>query len=171
MLVLVLALALLAGPAAAQIQSHNYNASAITGVLPAATGGTGVANWTKLSTAQLDKTSSTTLSSVPGLSISLLAGVTYHCRGALFSVIGAATGGIKFALSNGDTLTATRFRLGAFIPSVGGLQQSVLGTAMGGTNQTANVIVWDAVIAVNAAGTLVVQAAQNASDPATTSVL
>lgn len=124
-----------------------------------------------LSAEQLDRTSNTTLGNVVGLSIALEAGKKYHCWGALFSTIGAAAGGVKMALSSGDTLTVTSMRLGTQVAAIGGIMATALGATIGAASTNAAVLLWNAGLDVNAAGTLVVQAAQQASDPATTSIL
>ena len=114
----------------------------------------------------------TTLTNVTGLSVSLAAGGKYIIRGVLF-VSSTANGGAKIALSNGDTLTATAIRWAATILGAANGGATVTNNALGATvaaTAAVAVINFSGVIEVNAAGTLVVQAAQNTSHADTTTV-
>ncbi len=118
---------------------------------------------------------STTFGTITGLSLSLTAGKTYSCRGWL-SVSGvAATGGIKVRLTTPDTLTATTFRFTGANFNGTTVNARNTGTALTSgviANATATVTDVEIVgsIEVNAAGTLVVQHAQNAADATNTVV-
>jgi hypothetical protein len=120
-------------------------------------------------TSQLDKTSDTTLANITGLSVSLLAGKTYVCHGALY-ITSNASGGAKFALANGDTLTVTRIAYGGAIGAIQGQKTATIGTALGST-AAISFFGFDATVVVANAGTLVVQGAQNASFGTATSFL
>lgn len=117
-------------------------------------------------TSQLSKNLDVTLANITGMTVSLLAGKTYLVHGALFTTSGAS-GGVKMALANNDTLTVTSFVLGATPMGAGGQNTTSLGTGIGATSAI-NVVEFDATVVVNAAGTLVVQGAQNASNSTST---
>lgn len=126
-----------------------------------------------VSTAQLDKTNNTTLATVTGLSLSLVAGKTYYIEGWL-SVTAGASGGLKAALVASGGLTATSCRIGAVAFNGATIVANTTVTSLG-SNIVANTAVITDVyvkgsIVVNAAGTINVQAAQNASNGTTTSV-
>lgn len=127
----------------------------------------------KVSTAQLDKTSNTTLATVTGLSVALTAGKTYKIEGWLSTTSGAA-GGLKVALvaSGGLTATSCAFKALAFNGTTVVANTTV--TALGSNIVANNAVITDVFIrgsiVVNVAGTINVQAAQNTSDGTTTSV-
>lgn len=126
-----------------------------------------------VSTAQLDKTSNTTLATVTGLSAALVAGKTYYIDGWLSTTAGAS-GGLKAALVASGGLTATSIRVQAFAFNGTTLVANTTVTALG-SNIVANTAVITDVyikgsIVVNVAGTINVQAAQNVSNGTTTSV-
>lgn len=113
----------------------------------------------------------TTLTNITGMTVSLLAGKTYLVHGELYTSSGAS-GGVKIALANNDTLTVTSFALGAtpIGTGVGGTNTTSLGTGIGATSALNNVP-FDATVVVNVAGTLVVQGAQNATNAVQTKFL
>lgn len=170
---LLLALLLLAGPAAAQITGAGtiYVPNSAIGIIPVARGGTGMTATSAVSTAQLDKISNVTLASVAGLSLVLPAIGSYECSGGLSSTIGAAAGGAKMALSSGDSLVVSSMRLSILIPTTGLVTATALGSTIGAASLNVGYMGWSAGLVVTTPGTLVVQAAQQVSDPATTSFL
>lgn len=124
-------------------------------------------------TAALTKNANVTLGTITGLSATLEAGETYVVKLALPCTAGAS-GGIKVALATSDTLTLTSSNIGAKVMTASALAvastTSGLDTAVGATSAAVLVEV-NAVLVVNAAGTLIVQAAQNASNGTDTVVL
>lgn len=125
------------------------------------------------STAQLDKTSNTTLALITGLSAPLVAGKTYNVEGWLSTTAGAS-GGLKVALVASGGLTATSARFQAFAFNGTTLVANTTVTALGSNIVANTAVITDVFIkgsvVVNAAGTIEVQAAQNASNGTTTSV-
>lgn len=132
-------------------------------------------------TAQFDKTNNSTLGTVTGLTaLNLIAGGTYKIRASLF-VTGQSVpgGGIKVAL--GGTATATSFAASGFCPNdtsstmVSGGTTTFGGAVIddnGGPGTSIRLLLIEATIVVNAAGTLIVQFAQHtAASGFTTSVL
>lgn len=124
-------------------------------------------------TAQLDKATNTTLATAIGLSVALVAGKTYFIKGWLSTTAGA-TGGLKIALIASGGLTATIARFQAFAWNGTTAVANTTVTALA-SNIVANTAVITDVyiegsIVVNAAGTINVQMAQNASDAATSSI-
>lgn len=122
---------------------------------------------------QFDKTSSTTLGDVTGLSINVEASKQYAFRAVLFTSSGSS-GGVKAAIAG--TATATSIRYEGLTYNAAALsaqtRSTALGTAVGGvTAVTAALIIIEGLIVVNAAGTLTVQFAQNASNGTASSVL
>lgn len=121
---------------------------------------------------QFDKTSNTTLGNVTNLTADLAAGKTYRFEARLYTSSGSS-GGVKAAI--GGTATATTIVYEGLTTDAGTTTQSratALGTAVGAvTAVTAGYIVITGSITTDAAGTLTVQFAQNASDAATSSVL
>src|SRR4051812_5387933 len=85
----------------------------------------------KVSTSQLDSTSSTTFVTVPNLSLPLAAGKTYYCRGN-FAVTSGATGGLKMALVGSGGLGATSYRMNVIAWNGLTLVNQGSGTAFGG---------------------------------------
>lgn len=124
-----------------------------------------------VSTSALNKTD-TNFATVTGLSISLTGGKSYACKGHLTVTAAPAGGGIKVALNTSDTLTVTSMSVTAAnyngVTTNARSTATALNTAVGGATATATDIDIDAGIVVNAAGTLVVQAAQNAASGTTT---
>lgn len=122
-------------------------------------------------TAQFDRTD-TTLTAVTGLSLALLAGATYKVRAVLPTTCDA-TGGSKFSLDTGSTLTATAINYQGTNKTASALvctQATALNGSVGGAGAANLECIIEGTIVVNAAGTLVVKFAQNAAN-ATSSVL
>jgi hypothetical protein len=127
---------------------------------------------TKRVSTQFDKTSDTTLANITGLSVNVAAGRTYTFRAVLYTTSNVA-GGVKVAI--GGTATATTIVYEARTIDAGLITQSratALGSAVGAvTAVTAAQIIIEGTITVNAAGTLTIQFAQNASNGSASSVL
>lgn len=122
---------------------------------------------------QFDKTSDTTLASVPGLSVTLAAGRTYHFDAVLYTTSNVA-GGVKVAIGGTATATSVIYQAETIDGTTLGAntRATTLGTAVGAvTAVTAAIIQISGTITVNAAGTLTVQFAQNASNGTASSVL
>lgn len=124
-----------------------------------------------VSSSALNKTD-VNFATVTGLSVSLSAGKAYACHGHLTVTAAPAAGGIKVALNTSDTLTVTSMSVTALNMNAAVVNArttaTALNTAVGAATATATDIDIDAGIVVNAAGTLVVQAAQNAASGTTT---
>lgn len=124
-------------------------------------------------TAQLDKATNTTLATATGLSIALVAGKTYFIKGWLSTTSGAS-GGLKIALIASGGLTATSARFQAFAWNGTTAVANTTVTALASNIVANTAIITDVYIegsiVVNAAGTVNVQMAQNASDAATSSI-
>jgi hypothetical protein len=124
-----------------------------------------------LVTTQFNATSSTTLADVTGLSLSVSANTRYAFRARLYTT-SASAGGVKVAI--GGTATATAVVYDTLIYNAGSVTQgraSALASSTGVTAVTAAYIEIAGTINVNAAGTLTVQFAQNASSATASSVL
>lgn len=110
-------------------------------------------------------TSNTTLANVTGLTANVAASGTYRFEARLYTT-SANTGGVKFAI--GGTATATDIIYEGVTTDAGVITQTragALATTVGAvTNATTAYTVITGTITVNAAGTLTVQFAQNASD-------
>lgn len=129
-------------------------------------------NGLKRVSTQFDKTN-TTLATVTGLSVNVKAATNYHFRVVLF-IDASAGGGHKVAIGGTATATAIIYQVlsvnngtGAFAVTS---RQTALGGAGGQTGATTVYCVVEGEITVNAAGTLLVQFAQNAAS-GTSSVL
>jgi hypothetical protein len=121
--------------------------------------------------AQTDNTT-TTLGVVTGLSLALVAGGQYKVQGYL-PVTCASGGGVKISIDTSDTLSLTSGQLTTTLFTASGVAAvgaTALNSAMG---STAAVIAaeLEGTLVVNAAGTLVIKAAQNAATTTTTSIL
>jgi hypothetical protein len=118
-------------------------------------------------------TSNTTLAAVTGLSVAVAAGKTYAFEANLYTTSNTS-GGVKVAIAG--TATATAITYDAVFTSAAALALSTRQTALGGSGvgvtavTVANVRIIGT-ITVNAAGTLIVQGAQNASNAAATTFL
>ena len=126
-------------------------------------------------TADVSFTSNTTLGTVTGLSVNVAAGRTYSFE-AYLSFTDAAAGGIKAAIAGTATATAIEYD-GWIIDSAangikGNTQATALATTVASatTTGTAGVVQIKGTITVNAAGTLLVQAAQNTSSGTATTI-
>lgn len=126
-------------------------------------------------TTSFSKLSDTTLANVTNLTRNVLAGEVYAFRAVLFTTSNSA-GGIKFAI--GGTATATSFNAfatvieGSALKAVGTERTTTLGATIGNiTAVTTATAIIEGSIVVNAAGTLTVQFAQNASTASQSSVL
>lgn len=122
---------------------------------------------------QFDKTSDTTLANVTNLSRDVEAGKKYKFRAVLFTSSNVASG-VKAAIAG--TATATAIVYEALVWNAAALaaqtRATALATAVGGvTAVTAALVIIEGTITVNAAGTLTVQFAQNASGGTASSVL
>lgn len=124
---------------------------------------------------QFDKTSSTTLADVTGLTRNVEAGRTYAFTAVLYTTSNVA-GGVKAAISGTATATSIVYEAevkdGSTFATMGTSRATALGTTVGDvTAVTAARITITGTIVVNAAGTLTVQFAQNASNGTASSVL
>lgn len=121
---------------------------------------------------QFDKTSDTTLANVTGLTATVVAGKFYRFEATLYTSSNVA-GGVTAAIAG--TATATSIVYEGITTDAGLSTQTratALATAVGGvTAVTAGYIRITGTIQVNAAGTLTVQFAQNASNGTASSVL
>lgn len=126
----------------------------------------------KVCTAQVDVTSSTTLVNVTGLAVALTAGATYNFRARITGTAGAS-GGAKVAMVASNSLTATSVSYTAWNYNAGTINAvtstTTLGTAVGGANAVITDIIIEGSIVVAVAGTLNVQIAQNTSNGTATS--
>lgn len=175
---------------AAQVWGILGGAAAITGGaiagitdLAVADGGTGASSATaaqanlglqlKRVSTQFDKTTDTTLATVTGLSVSVEAGKSYEFIARLF-VDASAVGGQKYAISGTATATAIVYQINTISNTtnlfVVTSRQTALAGSAGQAGGTSNYTEIKGLITVNAAGTLLVQFAQNASST-TSSVL
>lgn len=126
-------------------------------------------------TSDVTFTSTTTLATVTGLSANVAAGRTYSFVAEL-SWTDAAAGGLQLAISG--TATATNIIYDGYIIDSaangikGNAQATALGTAVASstTTGTAGHAKVSGTITVNAAGTLLVQAAQNTSNGTATTI-
>jgi hypothetical protein len=118
-------------------------------------------------------TSDTTLAAVTGMSIAVEAGKTYAFEVNLYTTSNTS-GGVKIAIAG--TATATAITYDAAFTSAAAVALAARQTALGGSGvgvtavTVANVRI-TGTITVNAAGTLIVQGAQNASNAAATTFL
>lgn len=122
---------------------------------------------------QFDKTTDTTLADVTGLSVTLIAGQTYAFEAMLYTSSNVA-GGVKAAIAG--TATATAIVYEALVWNAAALSAQTRSTALAGavggvTAVTVAQMRITGTITVNAAGTMTVQFAQNASNGAASSVL
>lgn len=123
--------------------------------------------------AQFDKTTSTALATVTGLSRNVAASTVYKFEAVLF-ITADATGGSKFAINGSATATAILYDItlldeGTDAYTIVSRQTALAGSA-GQAGTTSGLCRISGTIVVNAAGTLTVEFAQNASN-GTSSVL
>lgn len=125
-------------------------------------------NLTVISTSVLTKNADTAFALVPGLTVSLAAGATYVLSGHLTITASNAAAGIKVTLATPDTLTLTSGTFSGMNFNGTTTNANSTATALGSAVAAATAAVTDVYIegslVVNAAGTLQVQAAQNASN-------
>ena len=120
-------------------------------------------------TAAVTATSSTTLTNVTGLSVNVAASTSYHFR-VWAPTTAATSGGIQFAI--GGTATATNITYEGYIDGATKTRASALATAVcSSATATTGTATIEGTIAVNAAGTLTVQFAQNTSNASASTVL
>lgn len=123
--------------------------------------------------AQFDKTTDTTLANVTGLTATLVAGKIYKFEAVLF-VDASLVGGSKYAIAGTATATNIVYEIilldnGTSANTITSRQTALAGSA-GQAGTTAGYCLIRGLITVNAAGTLTVQFAQNASN-GTSSIL
>ena len=128
---------------------------------------------TVLTTAYSGTVGNTTVASISGLSVNVIAGATYVFR-AYLPVTVDGTGGIKIAI--GGTATWTSVNETAYAYTASAIATVNNATATPGTTLTAaltsyNSIIIEGTVKINAAGTLAVQMAQNAAGGSASSVL
>jgi hypothetical protein len=121
---------------------------------------------------QFDKTNSSTLGNVTGLTVNVTAGRTYSFSAVLF-VDADAAGGHKYAIAGTATATAIIHQVDS-VSNTSNLnvinsRLTSLGGSAGQAGATAVRTEIKGTITVNAGGTLTVQFAQNVATPATTS--
>ncbi len=126
----------------------------------------------KVCTAQVDRATSTALTTVTGCSVALLAGATYQFE-AHITGTATANGGMKAAIAGDGTLSATSFsctgqNFNAATENAA-TTTTTLGTAVGASTAVVTDMYLTGAIVVNAAGVLNLQIAQNASHADTTS--
>lgn len=119
------------------------------------------------------KTTDTTLANITGLTRNVEAGRTYTFRAEL-DTTAAVTGGVKFAVSG--TATATSINYSGVLLDGTTVLANTRATALNTTvcavtTSTAGTCIIKGTIVVNAAGTLTLQFAQNASDAGASTVL
>ncbi len=124
-----------------------------------------------ISATQLDRVSSTTLTNVPNLTATVVAGGTYIFRAKLLGVA-TTNGGSKVGLGGTCTATAVTFFAQNFntVTTNAAGTGVALATAYIGTTTVFTDIVIEGTITVALGGTLTVQFAQNASHADTSSV-
>jgi hypothetical protein len=122
---------------------------------------------------QFDKTTNTTLGNITGLTATLVAGKTYQFEAILF-ITGDVVGGQKYGIAGTATATNIIYEVLTISNSTNAIvissKQTSLGGSVGQAGATDDFTRITGVITVNAAGTLTVQFAQNASS-GTSSVL
>ena len=125
-----------------------------------------------VNSSQLVMTSTTTLASIPGLSLPLQASSTYQINGFL-PVSTNATGGANVAFSTPDTLTVTSIDYAITLTSAltAAAFNSTTLTGSGGTALNIVSIYVTGIINTNAAGTIALQAAPIASTTGTMTIL
>lgn len=120
------------------------------------------------------KTSDTTLANITGITVNLEAAKVYKFRAVLFTTSNVA-GGVKAAISGTATMTSITYHGKTYeliSKTVGTARATALGTTVGDiTAVTAALVEIEGTCVVNAAGTLTVQFAQNASHGTSSVVL
>lgn len=125
---------------------------------------------------QKDVTSSAVLSQIADLEFDLVAGGVYTFE-AVLHVSAGASGGHKYCVNGSGGLTATTINYyvqaqsGAAAATIGARVQALGGSGTGVTSATSGICIIRGTIVVNAAGTLILEFAQNASNGTASSVL
>lgn len=114
-------------------------------------------------------TNSTTLQNDDALTVTVAASVKYHIRATIFITSASTTAGFKFALGGTCTVTSLKAQLFLYDDTTNALagftRAEALGTSLGaGLGAGDNYAVIDGTVEVNAAGTLLIQWAQNTAD-------
>lgn len=131
-------------------------------------------NDTKIVAANSAFSSNITLANLSGVAIPLTAGGAYAFIGE-FPMSSGASGGVQFALNSTNSLALTNLNMTAKLypangsPLILNTTTSALGTALGSTAAFTMAELTGA-FTVNTAGTLTVQAAQNASNGTSTTI-
>lgn len=118
-------------------------------------------------------TSSTTLVNVPGLSATVIPGATYAFRAVLPTTSGAS-GGTKAALGGTSTWTSINTSSLTYTASAVAVNQGTTatpGTSIAGATASNILTILEGTVVINAAGTLTVMFAQNASNGTASVVL
>lgn len=127
----------------------------------------------KCTTAAFDVTTNTTLATVTGLTVNVTASRKYRFR-AILHVTPDATGGHKYAIAGTATATSVVYQINSINNATNAFRinsrQTALGGSAGDATGTGAFTTIEGFITVNAAGTLLVQFAQNASN-GTSSIL
>lgn len=147
-------------------------AGANTATLPALTD-TIALGLSGINTAAMNIASTTTLATVPGLSVALTGSGNYAINGVLPVSGVTVSNGIKVALVGTNSLTATAASINGWVYSGTTLESLTTATALGtdvGSGNTCTVLNINGTIQVNAAGTLNLQAAQHTSTSLTTTI-
>lgn len=125
-----------------------------------------------ISTGVLTATSNTVLAPVPGLTINLLPGT--YVVDAYLSVAANVAGGLKVSLGAGSTATVSSFISDSWVYSTTTTEAQSNSNSFAGNQIAATVVATTATIqgtlVVTAAGTVVLEAAQNASSASSTTV-
>lgn len=123
-------------------------------------------------TSQFNKTSDITLANIPGLSVNVAAAGNYYFRAVLILTCNAS-GGSKVAIAGTATATTINYSGCAWSAAAIGAASNAtaLGTAVAAATAAHVCCEIEGTIQVNAAGTLTVQFAQNASFATQSSVL
>jgi hypothetical protein len=121
----------------------------------------------RMVTSDFSKTSDTTLATITGLTANVVAGGLYKVR-VFLNMVSNASGGTKIAMSGTCTVSDMRLRLirfGDVATTYGNI--SALDSASGET-VVHRALLLEGYVLINAAGTLLVQGAQNASNASPT---
>lgn len=142
---------------------------------PVINGATGVGQTIgAVSTASTVFTSNATLGAITGLSVPVVAGGTYFCE-AYLPITANASGGVQVAFAGASSMTATSASYtgssynGATLSALS--TTTTFGNAVGAATAADTFVSLKGVIVVNAAGNLIVEGAQNASNASATTFL
>lgn len=135
-------------------------------------GGT-LSDLNSITTSQFDKTTSTDLADIAGLTATVASGITYGFR-AVLDYDADVVGGQKYSLAGTATATSIRYTIKALSNATNAYvitsRQTALAGNAGQAGSAAGQTLIEGYIVVNAGGTLTVQFAQNASN-GTSSIL